>query len=106
MKKAWRPELPRYRNYKKKVFKNLIKTSDLVYQIGELDELRKSSDPVEINEITSPNFKKKVKYLKDCLLKYRLLTGYGRGITGVQVGIPLRFSIIYLPYQKQKLMVI
>ena len=35
-------------------------------------------------------------YLKSCLVKYRKITGYGRGITAVQVGITECFSIIYM----------
>ena len=95
--KIWKPVLPPFRRYKKKIFSEVIKTSGLVYQIGESDQLRKPSNIVPVEDIKSEEFQKKIKYLKKVLLKYRKLTGKGRGVTAVQVGIQQRFSVIYMP---------
>lgn len=84
-------------NFKKKVFKGAGLVASFIYQIGETDELRKTSKEVSADKIKSIEFQGKIKYLKECLLKYRELTGYGRGITAVQVGIAERFSVIYMP---------
>ena len=95
--KNWKPEVPPFRKYKTKVFENASLTGQFVYQIGESEDLRKPSKEVPVNKITSKIYQEKFKYLKKCLLKYRKLTGLGRGITAVQVGIPERFSIVYTP---------
>lgn len=79
------------------MFKKAGNVSHLVYQIGESDILRKSSVEVLVNNITKPEMKKKIKYLKSCFLKYRKLTGMGRGMAAVQVGICDKFAIIYTP---------
>lgn len=94
---VWKPQLPLFRQYKQKVYQQIIKTGQFVYQVGELDKLRKKSKKVSVKSITSKEFRKKVKYVKKCLLKYRKLTGKGRGISAVQVGIPEAFSVIYFP---------
>lgn len=99
--KSWK--LPTFRKYKIKVFGNAAKTGQFIYQIGESDNLRKPSKEIPINKITSQEYKSKFRYIKNCLKKYRKLTGLGRGITGVQVGIPERFSVIYTP---EKLIII
>ena len=93
----WKPQKPPFRAYKKNVFQKIMVTADFVYQIGESEDLRKSSKEVPLKEITTPDFQKKIAYLKSCMLEYRKLTGMGRGITAVQVGIPQRFSVIYMP---------
>jgi peptide deformylase len=90
-------KLPPFAGYKKSVFHKAAIVSDFIYQIGESDILRKSSVAVPISKIKSREMKEKLKYLKNCLDKYRKLTGYGRGIAAVQVGIHERFSIIYTP---------
>ncbi len=92
----WKPQKPPFREYKKKVFAKAASVTDLIYQIGESQDLRKPSPEVSLAEITTPDFQKKLEYLKTCLQEYRKLTGMGRGITGVQVGIPERVAIIYL----------
>lgn len=102
----WTPQKAPFRKYKKEVFRNVIKTADFIYQIGEYQELRNPSKLVSMQEIHSLHFKRKVEYLKKCLLKYRKLTGVGRGITGVQVGMPERFSVIYMPEVAGELLVI
>ncbi|MGH7203882.1 MAG: peptide deformylase [Candidatus Levyibacteriota bacterium] len=92
---SWQPQRPPFADFKKTVFKKAGAAAEFVYQIGEYEQLRKPSQEVPIKSITSPDFKAKVAYLKDCLRNYRNLTGYGRGITAVQVGIPERFSVIF-----------
>jgi peptide deformylase len=94
---AWESNLPPFRKYKKEVFTNVIKTGQFIYQIGESKDLRIPSQEVLIKQINTPEFKRKIKYLKKCLIKYRKLTGIGRGITAVQIGIPEKFSVIYTP---------
>lgn len=93
----WKPTPPPFMNFKKSVFQKAGEVSEFIYQIGEFDALRKPSLEVSLNTIKTEEFKAKTKYLKDCLLKYREITGYGRGITAVQIGIPERFSVIYTP---------
>lgn len=88
---------PPFRIYKKKVFTKAAIVSSFIYQIGEYPELRKNSKPVSIGKITTPEYKKKFLNLKRTLLKYRDITGFGRGITAVQIGIPERYSVIYTP---------
>lgn len=95
--KSWKSKKAPFRSYKRQVFKNASLVCDFIYQIGEYPELRESSKEVPISKITSLEMQVKFKYLKKCLLKYRKLTGMGRGITAVQVGIPERFSVVYTP---------
>ncbi len=47
-----------------------------------------------------------MKYLKLCLKRYRKETGVGRGIAGVQIGIPQRLSVIYMPEIAGEMLVI
>lgn len=89
-------KIPPFAEYKKSVFHKAAIVSDFIYQIGESDILRKPSVEVPISKIKSRGMQKKFKFLKKCLLRYRKLTGYGRGIAAVQVGIPEKFSIIYI----------
>lgn len=93
--KSWKPDKPLNAAFKKLVFKKAGLVAGFIYQIGEYDALRKPSKSVPANQISFPEMKQKYSYIKNCLLKYRKLTGYGRGITAVQVGIPERFSVIY-----------
>lgn len=93
----WKPVPPPQRTYKKQVFKNAGKVCDFIYQIGETPLLREPSKEVDIQKIATNDQQAKFRYAKDCLLKYRTLTGYGRGISAVQVGIHERFSIVYTP---------
>lgn len=99
--KSW--ELPPFRKFKTKVFGNAAKTGQFIYQIGETEDLRKPSKEIPVSKITSKEYQAKFKFIKNCLRKYRKLTGMGRGITGVQVGIPERFSVVYAP---EKLIII
>ena len=94
---------PPFSVFKKSVFLKAAKTSSFIFQIGEYAELRKSSQAVSISAIISKEMQEKIEYLKKCLFRYRKLTGYGRGITAVQVGIPECFSVVYTP---EKLVVI
>lgn len=84
----WKQSKPTFKQFKKKVFEQQIKVCDFIYQIGETEDLRKPSQEIPIDKIKSPEYIKKFKYLKSCLRKYKKLTGMGRGIAGVQVGIP------------------
>lgn len=93
----WHPLKPPFADFKKTVFQKAGAVSNFIFQIGEYPALRMPSEKVSFDSITSNEFKEKIKYLKECLIKYRGLTGYGRGITAVQTGIPERFSIIYTP---------
>lgn len=68
-----------------------------IYRIGESDILQKPSKLIPIKTIKSSEFQNKLKYLKDCLLKYRKITGLGKGIAAPQVGIPEKFAVIYTP---------
>jgi peptide deformylase len=94
---SWEPKKPPFTVFKKAVFTKAATVSEFIYQIGEYPHLRKSSKDVSREAIHSEEFKAKVQYLKDCIVRYRALTGYGRGITAVQIGIPERFSVIYTP---------
>lgn len=94
---VWKPTLPPFKKYKKKIFQEILQTSRLVYQIGESEILRQPSKPVPIEEVKTKEFQEKIAYIKKVLIKYRKLTGKGRGITAVQIGIPQRFSVIYMP---------
>lgn len=93
----WKPILPPFREHKSVVFGNSSKVSSFIYQIGESEILRKPSRQIPVNKITSTEVQEKFAYLKKCLIKYRKLTRNGRGITAVQVGIPERFSVVYIP---------
>lgn len=92
---SWKPTKPPFAEYKKHVFAKASDVSEFIYQIGEYPELRKPSK--EITGSASSIFKLKLQYLKDCLRMYRKLTGHGRGIAAVQVGIPETFFIVYTP---------
>ncbi|MDO8618486.1 MAG: peptide deformylase [Candidatus Daviesbacteria bacterium] len=101
--KNWKSQLAPFRKHKRQVFENAGKVASFIYQIGESEDLRKPSTEIPVNEITSLEYQKKFKYIKNCLRKYRKLTGMGRGITAVQIGIPERFSVIYT---EEKLIII
>ncbi len=100
---VWKPTSAPFRRHKVKVFENAGKVASFIYQIGESEDLRKPSKEIPVNKITSAEYQKKFKYIRNCLRKYRKLTGMGRGITAVQVGIPERFSVVYT---KEKLIII
>lgn len=100
----WKPSLAPFRTFKKEILKRNILVSDFIYQIGEDPHLRTPSQEVSLSNITSKDTQKKFEYLKECLLRYRKLTGHGRGITAVQVGIPERFSVVY--YQDKLLFIV
>lgn len=101
---SWKATLPPFRKHKKKVFSQIIETGKFIYQIGESPLLRKLSKDVSLAEIGSNEFRRKIEYAKRCLKRFRKLTGMGRGITAVQVGISERFSVIYMPEVKGKIL--
>lgn len=102
----WEPVFPPFQQHKKTLHQEIIKTGQFIYQIGDAPFLRMPSKQVPIQDITSPEMKKKIGYLKKCMLFYRRVTGKGRGIAAVQLGIPERFSVIYMPEEKQTLQII
>lgn len=98
----WKPRPPKEYKYKQQNFKDLALAAKFIYQIGELDALRCSSQVVHVEKITTPEYKAKFTYLKNCMQEYRKLMGKGRGIAAVQVGIPERFFVLFRPDQKEK----
>lgn len=83
-------------SYKKSVFKTALKVAHLTYQIGESDLLREESEEVKTGEIKSKKIQAIISRLKKTLLKYKRLTGKGRGIAAVQIGIPLKIAVIFI----------
>jgi peptide deformylase len=82
--------------FKKQIFEEAAKIYNLTYQIGELPGLRKKSEPVNLSEIKSTQTKAVIRKLKKTLQDYRRLTGKGRGVAAIQIGIPLRIAVVYL----------
>lgn len=102
----WKPKLPPFRKFKKSVFLQHAQTSQFIHQLGELNTIRSTSKKIPVKDITSEDMRQKIAYLKKCMMKYRRITGVGRGIAAVQVGIPECFAVIYIPDKKEKLMTI
>ena len=82
--------------YKKSVFINAAKVAHLTYQIGESDLLRKKSMPLNIKKISSLKTRSLVTKLKTTLLEYKKLTGKGRGIAAVQIGVPIKIAVLFI----------
>jgi len=93
MSNPWTLPTPPGKEFKKQSFKELSKISSFVYQVGEYPALREKSCLVTPSDITSPQFQAKLTYLRGCLKKYKTMTGKGRGIAAVQVGIPEQLLI-------------
>jgi peptide deformylase len=93
----WKPTPPPFVDFKKEMYDKAARVADLIYQVGEYAALRESSAKVSVKSIVSPEMQQKFAYIKDCLTEYRKRTGYGRGIAGVQIGVPERFAVIYTP---------
>lgn len=93
------PILPPFRRHKKKVCSEIIKTCGFIYQLGESSILREISKEIPVEKIISDEVQKKIKYVKNCLIKFRQITKKGRGISAVQVGILERLIILYVPDQ-------
>lgn len=106
MKQSWKPALPPFRDFKKKVYLQNAKTAQFIYQLGEKDTIRQISKQITEKEIVSSVTKQKIAYLKKCFLRYRKITGMGRGVAAIQVGIPERFALIYMPDRQEKLMIV
>jgi len=100
---TWAPVLPPGIEYKKQNLKDLAKTANFIYQIGESQSLRLPSPELTLENITSSDYASKFAYLKKCMRNYRDRTGKGKGIAAVQVGIPERFFVLYTPKTKEKL---
>lgn len=102
----WKPIKPPFRKFKTLQAVRRLYSFNYIYQLGESSILREKSSPVKTSEIRSPEFKKKINYLKRCLRRYRKETGVGRGLAAVQIGIPERFSVVYMPEAKNKFLII
>lgn len=89
--------LPPFRAFKQLRLKQSFQFSSFIYQLGESPLLRQKSTPVNLKTLKFASQQKKIEYLKSCLLRYREITRQGRGITGVQVGIPERISVVFTP---------
>lgn len=81
--------------FKKQIFEEAAKTSHLTYQIGELDSLREKSQNVDDIEIKSNKVRSIISKLKRTLREYRKLTGKGRGVAAIQIGIPLKIAVVF-----------
>lgn len=90
--------------FKKKVFEEAALISHLTYQIGELPSLREKSQDVKISDIRTPEIRQVVLKLKRTLSQYRKLTGKGRGVAAIQIGIPLRIAVVF--YDASQLVII
>ena len=100
---VWKPTVPPARVYKKKILTELVGVSEFIYQVGEDESLRRPSRPVPIGHIKAFTTQEKLRYLKKCLDRFRKITkGKGRGIAGVQVGIPEQIVLLYMPTRKKK----
>jgi len=93
----WQPAPPEYRAFKQEEFTKYAQVSQFIYQTDESYILRQPSKKVPIKDITSKETQEKINYLKECLLKYREITGMGRAIAAPQVGIPQTIAVIYTP---------
>lgn len=106
MKLSWKPQLAPFRKYKKEIFAKQAAVADFIHQIGEYPALREKATSVPIDKISSDEYKAKFAYMKKCLLKYRKLTGMGRGIAAPQLGIPEAFACMYMPEIPEELLII
>lgn len=103
----WIPSLPPAREYKKENLREIERFSQFIYTVGEYPILRSPSIAVIEQEMTSNEMKQKYAYLKKCMREFRRITkGKGRGIAGVQVGIPERFFLLYQPGIKKPFTII
>lgn len=93
----------RHLKFKEKVFEEAAIVSHLTYQIGEFSGLREKSLDINISEINSVKIKSVISKLKKTLKEYRRLTGKGRGVAAIQIGIPLRIAVVF---EKDKLITI
>lgn len=82
--------------FKKKVFEEAALISHLTKQIGESNLLREKSAEVNPKDLKSAKIKSVISKLKRTLKQYRKLTGKGRGVAAVQIGIPLRIAVVFL----------
>lgn len=106
VKSVWKPTLPPFRKYKKELLTKQAQLADFIYQIGEYSALRQPSKEIPVAKITTPEYQARIRYMKQCLLKYRKLTGKGRGIAAVQLGFPEKMIVIYMPEIKGKLLIL
>lgn len=88
-------KLPPFRKNKFKNHLEQSKLAQIIYQADESEILRKPSVEVDIKKIKTKIIQDKINYLKKCLLKYRKITGLGRGIAAPQVGIAEKIAVVY-----------
>lgn len=81
--------------FKKQIFEEAAKISHLTYQIGQFPGLREKSKEVQITDIGSSEIKLVISKLKKTLKEYRRLTGKGRGVAAIQIGIPLNIAVVF-----------
>ncbi|HSW48044.1 MAG TPA: peptide deformylase [Candidatus Saccharimonadales bacterium] len=101
--KVWNAPKPPFIKYKKSMFLNASKVTGLVYQIGESEILRKPSVEVSLRNIKTREMQLKFAFLKKRLQQYTKITGHGRGMAAVQVGIPENFFVAYTNLEKTKI---
>lgn len=75
---------------------NASPVAHLTYQIGETELLRKKSRKIENDEIKSKKIRLIISRLKKTLLLFKRLTGKGKGIAAVQIGIPLKIAVVFI----------
>ncbi|NTU74314.1 hypothetical protein HGB07_09350 [Candidatus Roizmanbacteria bacterium] len=102
----WKPTEPPHVVFKRNTFAQAAEISSFIYQIGQTEMLRQPSMMVPKEEIGTEDFQAKINYTKSCLLKYRELTGKGRGLAAPQIGIPLRFAAIFMPEIPEQILIV
>lgn len=83
------------KKFKKQIFEEAARISHLTYQIGQLPGLREKSKEVKTSEIKNSEIQSVIKKLKKTLKEYRRLTGKGRGVAAIQIGVPLKIAVIF-----------
>lgn len=81
--------------FKKQIFEEAAKISHLTYQIGQLPGLREKSKEVKTSEIKNSEIQSVIKKLKKTLKEYLRLTGKGRGLAAIQIGVPLKIAVVF-----------
>ena len=97
MNNMWKPTKPQNKEFKKQSLLKTAKICKFIYQLGESSLLNQPAIEIKTEDITGKDIQQKIKYIQSCLLEYRKITGYGRGIAAVQVGIPDKIAVIYTP---------
>lgn len=90
--------------YKRSVFLDAAKVAHLTLQVGESNLLRQKSSQVNLSDVKSKKTKAVISKLKKTLTEFRKLTGKGKGIAAVQIGIPLQIAVVF--FMKNSLTII